>query len=473
MPAFVGRRHELEVLRGELDKLRESGEGRFVWLSGRRRVGKSRLVQEFLESTQLPYVFYQAPRRSSRDAIERFRLAVADSTLPVAGTVRAGAGFGTWPAALRLAQQGATVEHPAIVVIDELPYLVEADRGVAADIQEAWDRELQRRPVMLICIGSDVRMMRALTEYPAELYGRPTREISVAPFSPREVAALSGVGSTQAFDRYLVVGGFPMLARSWPSAISWRAYLERELADSASPLVVDGLRILDAELPAEMRARSVLQAIGSGETTFTAIARHGAVGSEAGLATTLKMLVGKGMVESRFPYAAPPGRKNRRYLVADPYLRFWLRFVGPAIEEIDRGRSDLLLGRIERDWATFRGSAIEPIVRASLERLLPDRRFGDARYVGGYWTRTNVPEVDLVGAPDPEPRAVSFVGSIKWRESASFTRRDTANLIEQRGHVPGADGALLVGVSRRGFAEDAGLDVRLLPDDLLGAWPEP
>jgi hypothetical protein len=165
--------------------------------------------------------------------------------------------------------------------------------------------------------------------------------------------------------------------------------------------------------------------------------------------------------------------KSRRYVVADPYLRFWLRFVEPRIEEIDRGRGDLLLERIERDWASFRGRAIEPIVRRSIERMLPDERFGAARYVGGYWTRTNVPEVDLVGASDPRPPEVSFVGSIKWRENALFTRRDTEDLIEQRGRVPGAAGARLVGVSRRGFATGVGLDVELSPDELLWAWPEP
>jgi AAA+ ATPase superfamily predicted ATPase len=473
MATFVGRKHELGLLAGELERLRESGRGRFVWMRGRRRVGKSRLVQEFVEAAKLPYVFYQAPRRTSADALERFRVALAASTLPVAEVVRAGAGFDSWPAALRVAQQDATRERPAIVVIDELPYLVEADAGVAADIQEAWDRELQQRPVLLVCIGSDARMMKALTEYPAELYGRPTREMVIQPFSPRDLAALSGADSAQAFDRFLIVGGLPVLARSWAPSATRRQFLARELTDPASPLVIDGLRILDAEFPGELQVRDVLGAIGHGERAFTEIGRRSGVANEAGLSAALRTLVSKGIVESALPYAAPPGLKSRRYVVADPYLRFWLRFIGPGIDEIDRGRGDLLLERIERGWTSFRGRTIEPVVRRSLERLLPDARFGDARYVGGYWTRTNTPEVDLVGAADRRPAAVSFVGSIKWRESALFTRRDTEELIEQRSRVPGAAGARLVGVSRRGFAIGAGLDAELSPDELLRAWPAP
>ncbi len=470
---FVGRRAELDALSGELAHVRATGEGRFVWISGRRRVGKSRLVQEFVESSRQRYVFYQAPRRPPSEGLERFRVALEDSTLAAARLTEAGARFESWPAALRLASEEATREHPAVIVIDELPYLVESDAGVPADVQEAWDRELRRRPVLLVCIGSDMRMMRALTQHPAELFGRPTREMTVHPFSPRDLAALSHLDAVGAFDRYLIVGGLPMIARSWPDRSTRRHYLERALADSSSPLVVDGMRILDAEFAGELQARSVLEAIGHGERTFTAISARSGVANHAGLTAALNTLTAKGIVDVRLPYAAPPGRKNKRYVVADPYLRFWLRFVSPGVDEIDRGRGDLLLARIERDWSTFRGAAIEPLVRRSLERMLPAPRFGDARYVGGYWTRTNVPEVDLVGAPEPEPSTVSFVGSIKWRENAMFSRRDTLRLVEQRGLVPGAAEARLVGVSRRGFANDAGLDVEVSPDELLHAWPEP
>jgi hypothetical protein len=198
-----------------------------------------------------------------------------------------------------------------------------------------------------------------------------------------------------------------------------------------------------------------------------------AMTNEKSLARALEVLVSKGMVDSRLPYAAPPGKKDRRYVVVDPYLRFWLRFIGPNIDEIDCGRGDLVVDRIERDWPTFRGKAIEPVIQRSVERLLPDSRFGAARFVGSYWTRTNDPEVDLVGAADRnQPTTVDFVGSIKWRESAPFSRHDTSTLIEERAKVPGAPRARLVGVSRSGFSA-SDLDVKLTAGDLLEAWPDP
>lgn len=470
---FIGRRGDLKTLEDELEAVRQTGEGRFVWMYGRRRVGKSRLVEELVERAGLPSLFFQAPRRPVGDALERFRRELAGSTLSAAESVREGAAFETWPAALAAAAQGATAERPSIIVIDELPYLLEHDSGIAADFQHVWDRRLAGRPVLLVCIGSDTRMMKALTEYPSELFGRPTREMRMEPFTPREVGALAGVGAVQALDRFLIVGGFPLLARSWPPELSWRQYLQRTFADSASALLTDGLRILDAELPGELRSRDVLEAVGHGERTFTAIGHASGVGNSAALAAVLDRLLGKGILSAALPYAAPPGRKSKRYAVADPYLRFWLRFLAQGIEEIDRGRGDLLLDRVQRDWQTFAGRAIEPVARRCIERLLPDERFGEARYVGAYWTRSNDPEVDLVGADAPNPSAVSFVGSIKWREGRPFGRADTERLILARKQVPGADSALLVGVSRSGFAADAGLDVALGPEDLIRAWPEP
>jgi hypothetical protein len=475
MKPFVGREEELAILGEELSAVGSRG-GRFVWMRGRRRVGKSRLVEEFLRRAGVRHLFFQAPRRESAAALARFGAALAESDLPASELLSAGASLDSWPGALRFAVQGASAGSPLAIVIDELPYLVERDAGFAADLQMVWDRHLEDQPVLLIAIGSDVRMMKTLTEYPAELHGRPSRELAVQPLSPGEVASFAGLSAGQAFDRYVVVGGFPQLVDSWPATLGRRQFLEGALGDSSSQFVTNGLRILSAEFEAGTLARRVLDAIGAGERTNANIARESGVANESSLSSALKILVGKGVVAEELPYASPPGRKNKRYFVSDPYLRFWLRFVGPSLDEVDRGRGDLLVGRIERDWTTYRGIAVEPLVRDSLERVLlrPEyaESLGGARIVGSYWTRNNAVQVDLVGGRDPDPGEIAFVGSIKWRENAAFGRDDANRLAAQRGEVPGAAGARLVGVSRRGFARGTdALDLRLVPDDLLSAGP--
>lgn len=128
---------------------------------------------------------------------------------------------------LRAATDGATESQPVALIIDELPYLIEKDDGFPADLQLAWDRYLKNRPVLLVAIGSDVRMMQALTQRPAELHNRPTREVVVPPLSPAEVAKLTGVPPAEALDIYLIVGGFPQLASSWPRGRAAGASCER------------------------------------------------------------------------------------------------------------------------------------------------------------------------------------------------------------------------------------------------------
>lgn len=472
MLPFVGRRRELEVLGGALDGVRESGVGAFVWMRGRRRVGKSRLVEEFAHAAGVPYVFYRAPRRETREALRRFEQAVSESSLPAADLVAGGVAVDSWVAALRIAADGASADRPLMIVIDELPYLVERDPGFDADLQEAWDRHLAGRPVLLIAIGSDLSMMESLIESGGALHGRPTREMVVPPFSPHETAELLDMEPADALDAYLIVGGLPTVAAPWRPGWSRKRFLKEALGDSATHFVVNGERILDGELRRTPNGRAVLEAIGSGERTFAGIRERSEVTNDATLSAALKLLVDdKRIVAQAVPYAAPPGRKSKRYSVADPYLRFWLRFVGPSIDEIDRGRADLVMTRVEKGWPSYRGMAIEPVVRQAVERMLPDERFGDARYVGSYWTRTNDVEVDLVGADSPKPERVACIGSIKWRERAPFDRRDTDELARLRAAVPGADDALLVGVSRSGFAsEDAGLDVALGPEHILAAF---
>jgi uncharacterized protein len=474
MATFVGRDAEIKTLERELDEVRSTKRGRLVWMRGRRRVGKSRLAQELCDRSGARYCFYQAPRRPRQDALADFAEAVRESTL-LARDAFDGVAFDSWPAALRAAVQGATASDPAIVVVDELPYLTELDSGFAADLQKAWDRALEASPVLLICVGSDVRMMDSLVGERSPLHGRPTRELRIAPLDPAAVGDITAApGAAEAIDRYLVVGGFPLLASSWPRSAGLREFLEQALVDDQTPLATTALRIMASEFERELQAARVVEAIGHGESAYSRIqSRSGVKGNT--LTDALAVLIeAKRLVVKELPYAVPPGRTAAKYSVVDPYLRFWLRFVGPHMAELSRGRPDLVVDRIMRDWNAYRGRAVEPIVREALERLLADpdlsERLGGARHVGAWWRRDHAIEVDLVGGDAPEPGKIGFLGSVKWREREPFTAGELSRLAEHRAQVPGAEAAKLVAVSRSGFEDGVDADATFGPEQLLGAW---
>jgi hypothetical protein len=112
---------------------------------------------------------------------------------------------------------------------------------------------------------------------------------------------------------------------------------------------------------------------------------------------------------------------------------------------------------------------------ASIERLLPDERFGTARYVGAYWKRNNSIEVDLIGG-DKHPTAehIDFIGSIKWRDEQPFDRRDSAALAAKLLSIPGANTSTkLLGVSHQGFKRGSGLDIEIGPEQIIAAYGAP
>jgi hypothetical protein len=471
MDHFYGRTRELESLGRLLHRVQERGRtgrpGKAVLMRGRRRVGKSRLVEEFIERSGLPSLFYTASAQSNAATdVRLFVEAGAGSTLPQANLF-AGQTPQDWDAALQLLAAALPADQPSIVVLDEMPYLITNDQGFEGTLQKLYDRELSRKPVLLLCVGSDLAMMERLNEYDRPFHQRGT-EMVVPPLSPADVADMLGMEPADAFDAYLISGGLPLVLEDWPTNAGIFDYLESALADPTAALIVSGERSLAAEFPADAQARLVLSAIGSGERTNTLIGRAAGGLPATSLNRALHLLTAKRVVEAMTPLSTRPS-KETRYYIADPHLRFWLAFLGPYLAEVERGRGDLTLARIRQSWPSWRGRAIEPVVRESLFRLqggLPD----DTGAIGGYWTRTNDPEIDLVAADrGPVAKHITAVGSIKWLERKSFDTHDLSRLHVHRSQLPGAsESTPLIAVARAGVAVDG---VRAVgPELLLSAW---
>ncbi|NEE02741.1 ATP-binding protein [Phytoactinopolyspora halotolerans] len=484
--AFIGRKKELARLNAHLAWVRSGGadeKGRAVLLRGRRRVGKSRLAEVFCDSSGLPFMIFQASRKApARRERERFAEAIATSNL-AGRDVAVDQSPRDWGAAFRLLAAALPDDRPSIVVIDELPYLVETDPSTEGELQTAWDKNLSRKPVLLLILGSDLSVMEALSSYENPFHQR-AKEMVLHALNPADVAEMTGLGAADALDAYLITGGLPLVCQEWRTGWSRSAFLEESLNDPTSALIVSGERILAAEFPPDAIAHTVLTVIGgTGERTWTTISER--AGNEQPLApgtlqAAMASLIGKRVVADETPLSTKSTTKNKRYYIADPFLRFWLAFVEPAIPEVERGRGDIATERIERGFAAWRGRAIEPVIRDALFRLLPDERWPNARAIGGWWPRSNNPEIDLVGA-DRAPTAseISFIGSIKWLEQRPFDANDLAQLARDATSVPGVSVSTpLVAVSRtdtsltsRGRASALpGLAALWGPDDLIVAW---
>ncbi|TYB59841.1 ATP-binding protein [Nonomuraea sp. PA05] len=466
MDGFIGRTRDLAKLDRYLARVRRSDRpGRAILMRGRRRVGKSRLAEEFIRRSGLPSLFYTADPQPQSDQIAQFAAEVAASNLQGASLFD-GVAPTSWDSALRLLAQAVPQDSPSIVVIDELPYLMKQDPHLEGKLQGLFDREFSRRPMLLILIGSDLSIMEAINQYDRPFYMRAS-EMVINPLTVADVADKLGLPAAESIDAYLITGGLPMILDEWPAGATVTEFLHNAIPDSTSALTVSGERVVAAEFPPEAQARSLLKAIGAGQRTFSSISRTAAGIPGTSLQRSLAILQDKRMVTAEVPLSVRPS-KERRYHIADTHLRFWLSFIEPGMAAIDRDRGDLVLQRIERSWTAWRGAAVEPLIRESLRRVdgLPE----NTGAIGGFWTRTNNPEIDLIGADrEPVAKKITFAGSVKWLENRPFDHHDLSELIVHRSRMPGADTSTpLYAVARSGCEVDG--VTHITPEHLLDAW---
>ncbi|MFD6112796.1 ATP-binding protein [Streptomyces yangpuensis] len=361
-----------------------------------------------------------------------------------------------------------------IAVLDELPWLVEQDGQFEGALQTVWDRHLFAKPVLLILVGSDMSVMEALQSYGRPFFGRAAK-MTVQPLHLADVQAMTGLDAAEAVDALLITGGFPEIVQSWRPGDGPQRFPAQAVSNPACAALGGGRTVAAGGVSRGVPRRAILEAVGSGERTFSTIAAQagGAGALPSGtLSPLLNTLPAKRVLAADLPLSVKADSKNKRYRIADPYLRFWLAFLQRGIPLIERGRGDLALERIERSWTAWRGRAVEPVVRESLLRLLPDEMWPRTEAVGGWWNRQNNPEIDLIGA-DREPVAgqVHFIGSVKWLESQPFGRREYDALVRDMLAVPGAEpDTALVAVSRCGVEDDLPLAAHWGPEDLVRAW---
>lgn len=143
-------------------------------MRGRRRVGKSSLVEEFLRRTEVPYLFFTAAGGTAEDELTELLDTVARPTLPERALFSEETPE-QWNAAFRLLAEILPDDRPSVVVMDELPYLMDCIDAFEGMLQRAWDRLLSRKPVLLLLVGSDLSMMEALNSYDRPFHTRVHR----------------------------------------------------------------------------------------------------------------------------------------------------------------------------------------------------------------------------------------------------------------------------------------------------------
>lgn len=475
---FYGRRELLARLTDHLQAVKGRGTGRMLSLRGRRQVGKSTLLEHFVQTSETPYVYttgtFQAPLQqqlqAASEAFSEARVAVPSVAL-IAG--EPAQSWDNWLSMVAIAAQ----QGPVIAVLDEFPWLTQSDPALEGTLQNKWDKVLEHLPVLLILVGSDVHTIEQLGTHGRPLFGR-VRPLVVPPLNPGDIReALPHASAVEVFDAAIISGGYPRLVRELAeSGDSATSFVAASLQDFYSPLITTARFTLEAEFPSPVMAYQVLSAIGSQESaqpTFLDILSHYGdpverKNIETGITRALAVLQQeKHLIVRELPVWAHPNSKLRRWRIDDPYLRFWFRYCETALSVISRGRSDVAINFFERDWPSWRGRTIEPLIRSSLAKYLATTsEFADVVTVGAWWNRTGTVEIDVVAASHNETR---MLGTIKWGYGRMVQAPEVHALAANRNVVPHAENAVLAAISPEASDAPEGVTV-ITAEQLLSAW---
>jgi hypothetical protein len=330
---FIGRARELSVL----EELAASGRPEFFVLYGRRRVGKTELLQRFCEGRRA--VYFLAAQVREKDNLAAFAQSMAECLSdPLAQTVR----FDDWPAALSFAAERAGDER-LVVVLDEFPYLCEANKGLPSQIQRFWDTRGKHSSLMFVVCGSQVSFMeREVLAERSPLFGRRTAQRRLEPLGPTEsLDFLHGWSLRERVFAYAIVGGMPAYLRRFDTRVDLRTNLLREVLRPEGYLFDEVQFLLRSELHQPTTYNSILGAVAKD------LERVGDVAAEVGVDSTtankyLHVLRELGLVERTVPLTDPDPLRSRkgRYRIADRFLAFHFRHVQPHVSLIEAGRGE-------------------------------------------------------------------------------------------------------------------------------------
>jgi uncharacterized protein len=407
--AFVGRARELDVL----ERAWSGSAPAFIPVYGRRRVGKSALLLQWLAPHRGVYqVGKLAPAELQlREFLENAAAALGQPLLahaPARG----------WREALELLERSWTSKERLILILDEFQWMAQTSPELPSVLQELWDRRWSKSGrVMLVLCGSYVGFMeREVLGKKSPLFGRRTAQIHLKPFSWPEASRFHPHWSIQQrAEVYFICGGVPQYLKAFSPGRSVRANLEAELLQEFGALFREPEFLLREELREVEKYHAVLYAIADGHQTTREIAKVTGL-SERSLHYWLEQLVELGYVARRHPVTgAARNPRMVRLALEDPLLRFWFRFIFPHRSAVARlGPARTFLEVIKPQLDAYFGLCFERLCREALPWIWAAEGVSADAEIGQFWNAAV--QLDVVGARGD---GVIDLGECKWGAVAS------------------------------------------------------
>ncbi len=394
---FVGRKYELKGLE-DLYKKNENG---IIIIYGRRRIGKTTLVQKFLEQKQ--GIYFLAKESMLKENIKALANEIAEF---LKSEWFKKVDYDTFEELfVDFSNQISNTRKKIIIVIDEFPYLIKSKKEIVSEFQEIWDLYLSKLPVFLIILGSSISVMETkVLDYKSPLYGRRIGQLKLEPLKVPEVYEFLKKPLEEVIKVYGVADGIPLYLNFFKK-LAFEEALKTHVLNKGGFLNQEAIFLLRTELRELGIYYDILKSIAFGKNKFGEILNFTQLKSTK-VTAYLKNLIELHIIQKMYPVTEKE-TKNAKFEFVDNYFRFWFRFIYPNLQALEYNKVENVLKALKSKFNQYLGSIFEKFVKNYLFE------FYDYTKIGRWWHKDK--EIDIV-AVDEFNNEILF-GECKWKSN--------------------------------------------------------
>lgn len=444
---FIGRKNELNAL----TRLYNKSTFQMAVIYGRRRIGKTRLIQEFIQGKNTIYM-------TAVEAGVATNLELLSSAIYHAFFHEEEAAvmppFKSFHAAFQYITQKAK-ESKVILVLDEYPYLAQADKSISSVLQAIIDQEWKNSSLMVILCGSSMSFMEnQVLGYQSPLYGRRTAQFRLEALNYYESSLFApGYTAEEKALIYGITGGVPQYLEMVDDSLSVKENILEMYLNPNAYLYEEPSNLMKQELREPANYNAIVEAIAKGAVKLNEISTKVQM-ENSNVSACLKSLISLGLVEKESAVTEEDNKKKTSYILADQMFSFWYRYIPSCMLLINTGRSERAYDRIiAPDLQNYMGKVFEKMclqhltIMNTLEKLPVD-----ILKLGRWWGNNPIlkrqEEIDLLGVNDMDHAAL--FGECKYRNE-TLDMSVVELLIYRSSLFPKYSNKNFVFYSKRGF----------------------
>ena len=406
---FLGREKELKALEQEYKR-----DSSFVIIYGRRRVGKTTLIKNFIKDKIAFY--FLATKEIESLSMKRFGKLISRESK---NSLIEKANFNDWYDYFKSICDFKP-DQKKIIVIDEFPYLVKTNNAFPSILQNIWDELLSNNNIMLILCGSLISMMKKHTlSYNSPLYGRRSSQIRLKPLSFCEIYDKNNNKDfADSVENYAVTGGVPKYIEFFNNNALLYENIERNILNNSGFLYEEPYFLLENEVQTPNVYFSILKTISDGSHKLSNISSSLAIGATS-LMPYLATLSELGFIEKRTPITESKPEKSKKglYFIADNFIKFWFTYVYPYKGELEFGNSQIVIEEINKSFkSVFVPFIFEEICKDIFIKACENQNLNfNISKISSYWQNNNKNvdlEIDVVAVDNTNKQL--FIGECKY-----------------------------------------------------------